>query len=79
MIKVPIIIMQNQNDPTILSNWRKVAIVEDFYTILREIHCVEKGHIGEKKTVMEASLYCHACAHYLFFETRAPFTHTQSG
>ena len=47
--------MQNQNDPTILSNRRKVSFVEDFYTILEEIHCVEKGHIGEK-TVMEVSL-----------------------
>ena len=30
-----------------------MAFVEDFFDILQEIHCQEKGHIGEKKTVAE--------------------------
>lgn len=33
-----------------------MAFVEDFFTILKEIHCSEKGHIGEKKTVLEVIL-----------------------
>ena len=50
--------MQNENDPTFKSQWRRVAFVEDFYDILTQIHCQEKGHIGEKKTAMEVSLNC---------------------
>ena len=50
-------IVQNENDPTFMSKWRRVAFVEDFYDILTEIHCQEKGHIGEKKTVVEVSLF----------------------
>ena len=45
--------MQNENDPSILSNWRRVALVEEFFEILKEAHCHEKSHIGEKKTVTE--------------------------
>ncbi len=41
--------MQNANDPTILSEWRRVAYVEEFFDILEEIHCKEKGHVGEKQ------------------------------
>ena len=48
--------VQNPNDPTILSDWRRVAFVEDFYDILKEVHCQEKGHIGEKKTVIEVCI-----------------------
>ena len=36
-----------------LSNWRRVAFVEEFFEILKEVHCREKGHIAEKKTVTE--------------------------
>ena len=45
--------LQNPNDPTILSEWRRVAFVEDFYNILTQVHCKEKGHIGTKKTLAE--------------------------
>ena len=42
------------NDPTILSEWRRVAFVENFFDILTDIHCCkEKGHIGTKKTLAE--------------------------
>ena len=27
----------------------RVAFVEDFFEILKEVHCREKGHIGEKR------------------------------
>ena len=45
--------LQNPNDPTILSEWRRVAFIEDFYDILTEVHCREKGHMGIKKTLAE--------------------------
>ena len=45
--------LQNPNDSTILSGWRRVGYVEDFFDVLREVHCVEKGHIGTKKTAIE--------------------------
>ena len=48
--------VQNQNDPTILHDSRRVAFVEEFYDILEEMHCREKGHIGEKKTVTEVCM-----------------------
>lgn len=45
--------MQNTNDTTILGKWRKVAFVEDFFQIIRDVHATSKGHIGVKKTVDE--------------------------
>ena len=66
--------VQNPNDPTILSDWRRVAFVEDFFDILNKVHCKEKGHIGEKKTVIEVRIlsmivslteqhFCTRCCH----------------
>ena len=40
-------IFQNPNE------WRRVAFVENFFDILTDIHCKEKGHIGTKKTLAE--------------------------
>ena len=51
--------LQNPNDPTILGNWRRVAFVEEFFDIIQEIHCREKGHIGSKKTVEEVGMLSH--------------------
>ena len=51
------ILLQNPNDPTILSSWRQVAFVEDFFDILKDIHCKEKGHIGSKKTLEEVHAF----------------------
>ena len=48
--------IQNENDPTILSGWRRVVPVEEFFDIISEVHCNEKGHIGSKKTVTEVRL-----------------------
>ena len=55
-------IFQNPNDPTILSEWRRVAFVENFFDILTDIHCKEKGHIGTKKTLAEV-LYDNLTGH----------------
>ena len=33
----------------ILSDWRRVAFVEDFYDILKEVHCQEKGHTDQNR------------------------------
>ena len=30
--------------------------VEDFFDVISEVHCKEKGHIGEKKTATEVCL-----------------------
>lgn len=45
--------LQNPNDPTILASWRRVAFVDEFFDIIKEVHCREKGHVGSKKTVEE--------------------------
>ena len=45
--------LQDVNNPTILSEWRWVAFIEEFFDILTDIHCKEKGHIGSKKTLAE--------------------------
>ena len=55
-------IFQNPNDPTIISEWRRVAFVENFFDILTEIHCKEKEHIGTKKTLAEV-LYHNLTGH----------------
>ena len=49
------IFLKNDNDLTILSQWRRVAFVEDFFDILKEIHCKEKGHVGIRKTIEEVT------------------------
>ena len=51
------ILLQNPNDPTILSSWRQVAFVDDFCDILKDIHCEEKGHIESKKTLEEVHAF----------------------
>ena len=51
------ILLQNPNDPTILSSWRQVAFVDDFFDILKDIHCEEKGHIESKKTLEEVHAF----------------------
>ena len=67
-------IFQNPNDPTILSEWRRVAFVENFFDILTDIHCKEKGHIGTKKTLAEV-LYDNLTGHthVLIFVKNAGF------
>ena len=51
-----LLLVQNENEPTILSGWRRVVPVEEFFEIISEVHCNEKGHIGSKKTVTEVLL-----------------------
>ena len=52
---ITFIYLQNPNNPSILLEWirRRVALVEDFYHIITEVHCKEKGHVGTKKTLAE--------------------------
>lgn len=40
---------QTPNDPTIPASWRRVAFVEEFFDIIKEIYCKEKGCTGSKK------------------------------
>ena len=47
---------ENENDPTILSGWRRVVPVEELFEIISAVHCNEKGHIGSKKTVTKVRL-----------------------
>ena len=56
VILILLLLIQNENDPTILSGWRRVVPVEEFFEIISEVHCNEKGHIGSKKTVTEVRL-----------------------
>ena len=48
---------QNLNDPNILATWRQVEFTEDFFDIIKDVHCRQKGHIGSKKTVEEVELW----------------------
>ncbi|KAL5505672.1 hypothetical protein EMCRGX_G007138 [Ephydatia muelleri] len=48
------------SDTTVLSHFRRVAYVEDFYYILHRVHCQERGHVGYKKTLAEISA-CYEC------------------
>ena len=41
--------MQDFSDTNVLSHFRSVAYVEDFYYILHRVHCQERGHVGYKK------------------------------
>ena len=45
--------VQDSSDTTVLSRFRRVAYVEDFYDILHRVHCQERGHVGYKKTLAE--------------------------
>ena len=58
--------LQNPNDWTILASWRKVACVDEFFDIIKEIHCKERGHVGSKKTVEEvfSYLFWYCCMYY---------------
>ena len=49
-------VLQNDNDPTILSGWQCEVPVEEFFDVISEVHCRGKGHIGSKKTVTEVRL-----------------------
>lgn len=42
--------LQNANDRTMLKGFRRVAVVEDFYDILQQIHDKDCLHAGSKKT-----------------------------
>lgn len=46
-LPVPI---QSKHDRTIMKGFRRVAIVEDFYVILRQVHDKDCVHAGYKKT-----------------------------
>lgn len=47
---------QDENDPTLLGSFRRVAFVEDFFDILHRVHAQEKGHLGYKKTLASVCL-----------------------
>ena len=44
---------QNTNDTTVMAKWRRVAFIDEFFDIIEEVHCRQKGHIGSKKTIQE--------------------------
>ncbi|KAL5488556.1 hypothetical protein EMCRGX_G017510 [Ephydatia muelleri] len=41
------------SDTTVLSHVRRVAYAEDFYDILRRVHCQERGHVDYKTSLAE--------------------------
>ena len=53
---------QNKNDRTMMSRYRRVAVVEEFAEILSQIHNKDCLHAGIKKTF--ASLSCSPPVHY---------------
>ncbi len=46
---------QNENDRTMMRGYRKVAVVEDFFSILQQIHDKDCIHGGVKKTFKRVS------------------------
>ena len=46
---------QNENDRTIMDGHRRVAYVEDFYGILKQVHDKDCLHAGSKKTCSRVS------------------------
>ena len=44
-----LLLVQNENDPTILSGWRCVVPLEEFFDIISEVHCNEKAHIDPER------------------------------
>ncbi len=47
--------MQVKNDRTMMKNYRRVAIVEEFWNILKQIHDRDCIHAGIKKTFSRGS------------------------
>ena len=53
---------QNTNDTTVMAKWRRrVAFIDEFFDIIEEVHCRQKGHIGSKKTIQEVKCTCMLC------------------
>ena len=52
---------QNTNDTTVMAKWRRVAIIDEFFDIIEEVHCRQKGHIGSKKTIQEVKCTVRVC------------------
>ena len=47
----------------IMAKWRRIAFIDEFFDIIEEVHCRQKGHIGSKKSIQEVnplSLHVHA-------------------
>ena len=58
---------QNPNDPTILASWRRVAFVEEFFDIIKEVHCKKRPH-WEQETVKEVFVFtCLILRHALLY------------
>ena len=53
-----ILIMQRLccDDTTVMAKWRQVAFIDEFFDIIEEAHCRQKGHIGSKKTIQEVNI-----------------------
>ena len=47
---------QNTNDTTVMAKWRRVAFIDEFFDIIEEVHCRQKGHIGSNKTIQEVNI-----------------------
>ena len=52
---------QNTNDTTVMVKWRRVAFIDEFFDIIEEVHCRQKGHIGSKKTIQEVNIQSLHC------------------
>ena len=47
--------------------YRQVAVVEDFYNIIRSVHITErKVHVGQKKTYRAVSIYAVNSSHFAY-------------
>ena len=51
---------------TVVAKWRRVTFINEFFDIIEEVHCRQKGrHISSKKTIQEVkctvSVMCMIC------------------
>lgn len=58
---------QNENDRTMMSGYRKVAVVEEFSQILQQVHNKDCLHAGFKKTYARVCT-CTAMMQTLYFQ-----------
>ena len=43
------IYLPNTNDITVMAKSRRAAFMDEFFDIIEEVHCRQKGHVGSKK------------------------------
>ena len=51
-----------------MAKWRRVAFIDEFFDIIEEVHCRQKGHISNKKTIQEVKCTVSVRVCYVIFK-----------